>query len=607
MRARRWVAAGAAGAALAVGPAAPALAHPLGNFSVNTADRVVVVESGVRVTHVVDLAEIPTVQLAQASAGVDADGDGRLQDGEVQAHAQRECARLADVLRLTVDGQPARLTADGADGELRPGQAGLSTARLECELSSQQRPERSLTFDDPAAATRTGWREVTAASVCGRVAASDVPADSASALLTSYPDDLLSSPPSTTSARVSIEPGGPCLAAESAAAGGDAESVLPRGVDRLTRAYTEFVGRVELSLPVALLAVVLSVVLGAGHAVAPGHGKTVIAAYLVGQRGTRSQAAWLGATVTATHTAGVLLLGLLLTAGRLTAPERVVPVLEVLSGLLLAGTGAFLLVAAVRRLRGRRAAAVLVDGAGDHQHGDDDADPHSDRHGVHPHSHGRGEHDHGDHEHGDHDHDQGHAEHDHAHGDHGGHDTDHVHGDHVHGDHGHDDHDHTHGDHDHAHGDHDHPHELLPVASGSSRGGAPAGSTALEELPLVHTHGGRAHTHAPLDDRELGWKSLAAMGVAGGLVPSPSALVVLLGATGLGRPGFGALLVVGYGVGMALTLMLVGLLVLRGQARLLERRSAGARTRRLARVLPVLTSAAVVVVGIGLVLRAAVL
>lgn len=606
MRVRRWVAAGAAGAVLAVVPAAPALAHPLGNFSVNTADRVVVVESGVQVTHVVDLAEIPTVQLAQASAGVDADGDGRLQDGEVRAHAQRECARLADVLRLTVDGQPAPLTADGADGALRPGQAGLSTARLECELSSQQRPERSLTFDDPAAATRTGWREVTAASVCGRVVASDVPADSPSALLTGYPDDLLSSPPSTTSARLSVEPGGPCLAAESAAAGEEAESVLPRGVDRLTRAYTEFVGRVELSLPVALLAVVLSVVLGAGHAVAPGHGKTVIAAYLVGQRGTRSQAAWLGATVTATHTAGVLLLGLLLTAGRLAAPERVVPVLEVLSGLLLAGTGAFLLLAAVRRSRGRPA-GVLVLGEGDHLHGDVPADLHGDGHGTHPHTSG--------HEHGQapvrgHGHDLGHGDPlEHGQGDHGDHDHDHVHSDRDHG-HAHGDHDHgehAHGDHEHAHGDHDHPHELLPVASGPSRGGAPAGGTALAELPIVHSHGGRTHTHAPLDDRELGWKSLAAMGVAGGLVPSPSALVVLLGATGLGRPGFGALLVVGYGVGMALTLMLVGLLVLRGQARLLERRSAGARTRRLAGVLPVLTSAAVVLVGIGLVLRAAVL
>ncbi len=90
----------------------------------------------------------------------------------------------------------------------------------------------------------------------------------------------------------------------------------------LTAAYTRFVGR---------------------HALAPGHGKTVIAAYLVGQRGTPRQAVWLGATVTATHTAGVLLLGAVLSLTTVPAPERLLPATEIASGLLLAGVGGYLL------------------------------------------------------------------------------------------------------------------------------------------------------------------------------------------------------------------------------------------------------------------------
>ncbi len=93
------------------------------------------------------------------------------------------------------------------------------------------------------------------------------------------------------------------------------------------------------------------------------------------------------------------------------------------------------------------------------------------------------------------------------------------------------------------------------------------------------------------------------MGVAGGLVPSPSALVVLLGATALGRPVFGALLVVGYGVGMAVTLTVAGLLLLRAQATLERRGWTGGRAARAVRALPIATAAVVLVVGAAVVLR----
>ena len=95
----------------------------------------------------------------------------------------------------------------------------------------------------------------------------------------------------------------------------------------------------------------LAAVLGASHALLPGHGKTVMAAYLAGRRGTRRDALLVGATVTATHTAGVLVLGLVLSVTTAVAPDGVLSWLGVLSGLLVAGIGAGLLVSAARARR----------------------------------------------------------------------------------------------------------------------------------------------------------------------------------------------------------------------------------------------------------------
>lgn len=121
--------------------------------------------------------------------------------------------------------------------------------------------------------------------------------------------------------------------------------------------------------------------------------------------------------------------------------------------------------------------------------------------------------------------------------------------------------------------------------------------------PVVHSHGGRAHSHLPVADEPIGWRTLATMGIAGGLVPSPSALVVLLGASALGRPVFGALLVVGYGVGMALTLTMAGLLLLRAQAVMDRRGWTSGRGAKAVRVLPLVTAGVVLVVGAGVVVR----
>lgn len=94
------------------------------------------------------------------------------------------------------------------------------------------------------------------------------------------------------------------------------------------------------------------------------------------------------------------------------------------------------------------------------------------------------------------------------------------------------------------------------------------------------------------------------MGVAGGLVPSPSALVVLLGAIALGRTAFGVLLVLAYGLGMAAVLTAAGLLLVRVRERVRRRLPGATRLARLAR--PVLRRApaltALFVVAVGLVL-----
>ena len=530
-------------AALILLGAGSAAAHPLGNFTVNTADRLMVTAGGVQVTHVVDIAEIPSVQLRQARSGADSNGDGQLSPAELGGYAERECARIGPLLSLVVDGEPVELAVTSAAGEEQPGAAGLPITRIECSYATDQRPASSVAFADPVAEQRNGWREVSAGSECGSLAGSDVPAQSPSRLLAAYPEDLLQSPVDVTRASFRVQGNAACVAGLGAAAALSPDEVAPRGLDRLSQAFTGFLARPDLTPVFALVSLAAAVLFGVLHAVAPGHGKTVMAAYLVGQRGTRRQALQLGAIVTFTHTASVLLLGLVLSLGALAAPELVVPVTEVLAGVLLAAVGVYLTVLAVRRLRANSG-----------------------------------------HEHEHHGHEHGHHGHDHPPP------ADH----HVASASG-QQHDPDPHDQDAPH-DHDHRTGLTPLSPA-------AGSVAVEARPVEHTHGGRTHTHAPLPEGRLTWKTLSGMGVAGGLVPSPSALLVLLSATALGRAWFGVLLVIAYGLGMAVTLTVAGLVILRARAVLDRRGWSLGRGRRLVALLPLATATVVVLVGLGLVLR----
>jgi nickel/cobalt transporter (NicO) family protein len=498
--------------------AGPAAAHPLGNFTVNHYDGLLITPDRIVDHAVVDTAEIPTLQ---EKTQVDVDHDGSVSDAERARYAGDRCAALSGALDARVGGSRLRWAVDSSSFAYRPGAAGLSAGRLECSLSAAVRPagSQTLLFSDGFLGDRLGWREITAAGEGVRLVDSPVPATSVSRELRVYPNDLLSSPLDVRSARLTLRPG---AGASTFAVSTDlpVAGPLTRALNRLSVRFETAIGTEHLTLTVGLLAVLLALVLGASHAALPGHGKTVIAAYVAGRRGSVRDALTVGATVTVTHTAGVIVLGLLLSGVATLAGDRVLGLLGVAGGLLIAGIGGRLLISAAgERRRSVRTVPVatvpeLVGvgvpvGAADR--------PVHDHPPGHGHSHGHGP----SHEHG----------HSHGHG--------------------------------HGHG---------------------------------HSHG---HEH------RLGRGGLIGMGIAGGLVPSPSALVVLLGAIGLGRTAFGVLLVLCYGLGMAGTLTAVGLLLVHLRGRWDE--SGPGRLPafggRLAGLAPLLTAILVLTVGLGLTAR----
>ena len=253
----------------------------------------------------------------------------------------------------------------------------------------------------------------------------------------------------------------------------------------------------RLTPALMLAALLLAAGLGGLHALSPGHGKAIVGAYLVGARGTARHAAFLGLTVTVTHTLGVFALGVVsLFAARYVLPERLVPILSLTSGGIILVIGLSLFVTRLRSTLARSS----------HYH----------------------------HEHGGHLH---------------RHDVDEHHHDQPHHDHAPD-----------AHSQHD-----------------------------EHHH----HPHALDQDGGLDWRSLLAIGISGGMVPCPSALVVLLTAISLQRIGFGMLLIVAFSIGLAATLSGVGLVFLNAERLVRRPLQAGWR----AQAVPVLS--AVVITGIG--------
>ncbi|RKU20771.1 hypothetical protein C6500_08110 [Candidatus Poribacteria bacterium] len=172
-----------------------------------------------------------------------------------------------------------------------------------------------------------------------------------------------------------------------------------------------------LTLQLAIAALVISFVLGGLHALTPGHGKAIVAAYLVGSKGRVIDAVFLGLVVTFTHTFSVIALGIVMLIAQGFAPEDIVPWLSLFSGVLIVGIGAWLLT--------RNMKQYYSSGAGSHAHGHQHPHPHDHSHDHdHPHA---NDHDHGHNHHHDHSHDHDHG-HDHSHDDHGhSHDPAHTH------------------------------------------------------------------------------------------------------------------------------------------------------------------------------------
>ncbi len=520
-------------------------AHPLGNFSVNQLAELTLHPDKISAVATLDLAELPTLQH--------------------QADAAGTCTDFARDLVTTVDGKQLtwQITASARTEE--PGAAGLRTSRFTCDLVAQTdlSGTTQVTVANRHLPERVGWRELTARGA--GVAVDGLPARSVTDGLRRYPDGQLDSPLDVREATLTVRPGN-----GTAALGESAAIATPGLLTRAEQWLQRNVSGIELTLWVGLLAIGLSMVLGAAHAALPGHGKTVMAIYLAGRAGRRRDALIVGATVTATHTGGVLALGLLLSTTTWLAGETVLSWLGLLSGAVIVAVGITML---------RR--------------------PH--HHPHHHHPHGTTPHTHAPHDHG--------TSHDHTHAPHA-HGASHDHAPHARVSHGHTSHGHA--AHDHSHGSgHAHATHGLVRHGHPSRDHDPGHHPPAHATPghgqAAHAHGhgagsglgrGAGGEHGHGTEAGPGKRMLAALGVAGGLVPSPSALIVLLGSIALGRTGFGILLVLAYGLGMAGTLTLAGLTLL----------SLRDRFTWLARLLtraPSATGALVLVVGVALAVRSA--
>jgi ABC-type nickel/cobalt efflux system permease component RcnA len=434
-----------------------AQAHPLGNFTINRFSRIEVSGPRVYVFYVLDMAEIPTFQAGKIDAA---------------AYARR----IASNAHLTVGGQRVPLVPLKHALAHPMGAGGLHTTRLQIVLQGPLlKGATSFSYRDTNYSDRIGWKEI--------LVGASTP--SISHELSAYPKDMLQSPLDVTSAAGRLAPGH----------GSDVPPALLTGKaleapDRVADAgFSKLITRSHLSLLVILVSLGAALFWGAAHALSPGHGKTIVTAYLVGQRGTPWHAALLGLIVTATHTIGVFALGFVtLLLSQFIVPDHLYPWLNLTSGLLVVGIGGSVLLARIRR----RSSA--------HGHG---------------------------HEH---------------------------------------------------HHDHGHSH----------------GRIRMRGQDHEHDHG---HSHVPSSP---GMRGLVAVGISGGLLPCPSALVVLLAAISLHRVAFGLALIVAFSAGLALSITSVGLIAVLAK-RVFGRLNFEGRAVSL---LPALSALVIVIAGVAMTLRA---
>jgi nickel/cobalt transporter (NicO) family protein len=346
-RACRLLVAGAALAVLILWPGS-ANAHPLGNFTVNVYDGIRLTPGLVRLVHVVDMAEIPTFQQLRLL-----DQDGSPSEEALAAWADRTSRDARRDLVVTIGGGSVALCLKTTSAQLRPGQGGLPTLRLEAVYAGSLPGTGTLEFRDGTFPGRLGWREITAVGTGGvALGTASVPARSISDTLRAYPQDMLSSPPAATMATVSFQPG--------VAPVDDPDSRSDAKLEDAGRAadggaFADLASRGTLTPSLVALSLLLALGFGAIHAMGPGHGKTIMAAYLVGGAGRIGHAVGIAGAVAAMHTAAVVGLGaIVLSAERAFPAARLYPWLGLVSGGAAVALGGGLLVARRANRRGHR-------------------------------------------------------------------------------------------------------------------------------------------------------------------------------------------------------------------------------------------------------------
>jgi nickel/cobalt exporter len=484
--------------ALLTAAAANLGAHPMGNFSVNHYARMEPGAEGVEILYVLDLAEIPTFELLQKWNLADSAGHESI-DRAARVQAREWVGNLA----IAVNGRAVTPRLQSTEVVMADGAGGMRVMRVDMRLSLPVASGK-LEYEDKNYPGRAGWKEIVIAAALG-----GTPEQSAdrSQALTAYPQDPTVAPPQDLQVSLAWAPAAPQAAhvqnpsvapapAASASAAPMQKPVVtapvppqPSTAGTVVRGdfLSQLLNRREIPLNMVLLGLVVAFGLGAIHALSPGHGKTIVAAYLVGSRGTVKHALFLGGMVTFTHTISVFFLGLTtLFLSQYVLPEKIIPVLGAISGISIVWIGGMLLFQRARRLR----------------------------------------------------------DHDHAHS-----------------------HNHDHHHHDHTH-DHDHHHD--------------------------HDHGPHGHSHVPEGEITMG--SLIALGASGGLVPCPSALVLLLSSIALGRVGFGLLLLVSFSSGLAIVLMAIGVAVLYAKNFLPDSQKTARHPAF--RLIPVMSAAMIVCIGL---------
>jgi ABC-type nickel/cobalt efflux system permease component RcnA len=528
-------------------------AHPMGNFSINHYTKIVAGTRDIELDYIIDMAEIPTFQETKERGLITRAGDPAL-----APYLARQADSLKGGLTLEVGGHPLALECVSRQTIFPPGAGGLPTMKMGLVYRASL-PHAigdapvSLHYRDDNFAGRAGWKEIIALGGRGATLTdSSVPSHDRSLELTNYPTDMLHSPPQTLEAAVTFKalPPGTLARGEPAADAAGAAGLLAARSDswapgvRLEanrqgtprNAFTDLIKSNRMDLAFLLTAASIAAVLGGFHALEPGHGKTLVAAYLVGSRGTAGHAVLLGAVVTASHTISVYALGIItLYASQWVVPEQLYPWLGMTSGLLVAGLGSALF---IRRYRS--------DSPAEAEGVDDGVDEH------------------------------GAADHDH----------------HVH----HDQHSHT-NDHHHDH-DHQHGHASVPIHRHAWWGGHVHEHSRDESHANAQPHTHRGVNHAR--PAAISLKSLCALGITGGIVPCPAALVVLLGALAIHRVAFGLFLIVAFSAGLAAVLIGFGLAMVYARRFMSRFAARGPLTERW---LPLASSAVITVVGITIALQ----